>query len=146
MGLKGEYIVDNRTWIIKAHHPAMIPGALQFGSDKVICCVRNPLDVILSFASLSNTMSHTATPEFDYAKDFPEWWSWWVKSQAEAHAKYFEVMLRHCTKEARNPIYIVRYEDLVNDSKTELTGIMKFLLDVDDLTGTNCERRIEQIA
>jgi len=52
----------------------------KFDSDKVICCVRNPLDVILSFASLSNTMSHSANPEFDYATDYPEWWAWWVKT------------------------------------------------------------------
>jgi hypothetical protein len=41
-------------------------------------------------------MSHTAQPEFDYSKDFPEWWDWWVKDQAKAHARYFETMLRHC--------------------------------------------------
>lgn len=59
-GLKGEYIADNRAWIIKAHHPMLLPGVIKFNSDKVICCVRNPLDVILSFASLGNTMSHSA--------------------------------------------------------------------------------------
>ena len=96
MGLKGEFIADDRTWIVKAHHPMLLPGVIQFKSDKVICCVRNPLDVILSFASLGNTMSHTAQPEFDYSKDFPEWWDWWVKDQAKAHARYFETMLRHC--------------------------------------------------
>ena len=146
MGLKGEQIVDDRTWIIKAHHPSLLPMATKFASDKVICCVRNPLDVILSFASLSNTMSHSANPEFDYATDYPEWWAWWVKTQAITHAKYFEILLRHCTKEGKNPIYICRYEDLVSDSKKELDGIMKFLLDVDDLSGTNCERRIDQLS
>lgn len=55
-------------------------------------------------------------------------------------------MLRHCNKEGRNPIYICRYEDLVKDSKSELDGIMKFLLDVEDLSGTNCERRIDQLS
>ena len=58
-GLKGEYIVDDRTWIIKAHHPMLLPGALSFNSDKIVCCVRNPLDVFQSFASLANTMSHS---------------------------------------------------------------------------------------
>ena len=146
MGLKGEQIVDDRTWIIKAHHPSLLPMATRFASDKVVCCVRNPLDVILSFASLSNTMSHSANPEFDYATDYPEWWAWWVKTQAVTHAKYFEILLRHCTQEGKNPIYICRYEDLVTDSKKELDGIMKFLLDVDDLSGTNCERRIDQLS
>ena len=91
-------------------------------------------------------MSHTANPEFNYPTDYPEWWDWWVKTQAKTHARYFETLIRHCTKEGKNPIYFCRYEDLVKDKQTELTGIMKFLLDVDDLTGTNCERRIEQIS
>jgi hypothetical protein len=46
-------------------------------------------------------------------------------------------MLRHCNKENRNPIYIVRYEDLVSNPAAELQGIMKYLLDLDDLSGTN---------
>ncbi len=60
MGLKGEEIVDERVWIVKAHHPALMPGVLKFESNKVICCIRNPLDVFISYASLANTLSHTA--------------------------------------------------------------------------------------
>ena len=145
MGLKGEYICDDRTWIVKAHHPMLLPGVLQFKSDKVVCCVRNPLDVILSFASLSNTMSHAAQPPFSYDKDYPEWWNWWVTDQAKAHARYFETMLRHCNQEGRNPIYIVRYEDLVSNPRPELEGIMKYLLDLDDISGTNAQRRVDQV-
>lgn len=143
MGLKGEFIADDRTWIVKAHHPMLLPGVIKFKSDKVVCCVRNPLDSILSFASLGNTMSHSAQPEFDYSKDYPEWWDWWVKDQSKAHARYFETMLRHCNKDRLNPIYVVRYEDLVSNPKPELEGIMKFLLDLDSLEGTNAQRRIE---
>lgn len=39
----------------------------------------------------------------------------------------------------------MRYEDLVTNPKEELTGIMKFVLDLDDLAGTNAERRIEAV-
>lgn len=146
MGLKGEYIVDDRVWVVKAHHPALLPMALKFGSSKVLCCIRNPLDIFPSFASLANTMSHSEQPEFKYHKDFPVWWDWWVKTQAECHARYFKTMIDDCTKNGKNPIYIVRYEDLVNDSKAEMEGVMKFLLDVDTLEGTNCMRRLEQMA
>jgi hypothetical protein len=98
-GLKGEFIADDRCWIVKAHHPILLPGVLKFKSNKVFCCVRNPLDVIVSLASLGNTMSHSARPEFCYTNDYPEWWKWWVKDQAIAHKKYFESMLRHCNEE-----------------------------------------------
>ena len=93
-GLMGEYIVDDRTWIIKAHHPMYLPGALTFNSDKIVCCVRNPLDVFQSYASLSNTCSHSGTPDYKYHEDYPEWWDWWVTFCAESHARFFETTLR----------------------------------------------------
>lgn len=145
MGLAGEEIVDNRAFIIKAHHPFAYPGALEFDSTKVLMCVRNPLDCILSFASLINTMSHSADPEFSYATDFPEWWDWWVKDTAEQHAKFFKILIDACTTGGKNPVYITRFEDLLSDKQNELTGVMKFLLGLDDLTGTNAERRIRQV-
>jgi len=53
-------------------------------------------------------------------------------------------MIDHCVKENKNPIYIVRYEDLISNREAELTGVMKFLLEMDDLSGTNVERRIKE--
>jgi hypothetical protein len=35
---------------------------------------------------------------------------------------------------------------LIKNSKEEMEGVMKFLLDVDTLEGTNCARRLKQIA
>lgn len=96
MNLKGDEIVDDRVWIVKTHHPALMPGVLKFGCNKIICCVRNPLDVFISFAALANTLAHTAKPEFDFATDYPQWWSWWVGQQSENYWKYFETLRRHC--------------------------------------------------
>jgi len=87
-------------------------------------------------------MSHSVQPEWKYHVDYPKWWDWWVRVQADMHAKYFETMIRHCTSEGKNPIYICRFEDLVKNSAEELEGIMKFLLDMDTLEGTNCARRL----
>lgn len=67
-GMKGQHIVDDRCWIVKSHHPTRTPKVLQFNSDKVHCVVRNPLDVIVSFATLTQTMSHSAVLEFDISK------------------------------------------------------------------------------
>lgn len=41
------------------------------------------------------------------------------------------------------PRHIIRYEDLVNDPKTALSGLCKFLLNVDDLTGTKVLKNID---
>ena len=114
-GLRGEGIIDDRTWIVKAHHPMILPGAATFKSDKIICCIRSPLDVLPSFASLSNTLSHSGMPEYQYEKDFPEWWDWWLETKTQAMYDYFNVMVDvHCKQKKLSPIYIVRYEDLLS--------------------------------
>lgn len=60
-------------------------------------------------------MSHSEVPEFSYPKDFPKWWDWWVKLQTDNFELYFRTIIRQCTKEGKNPIYIVRYEDLLSN-------------------------------
>ena len=114
-------------------------------SNKTFVCVRHPLDVFPSYGALCNTISHGNKPEYDFSVDYPEWWNWFVKRQAFQMQKFFEILIRQGTSEAKNPMYIVRYEDLVTHPKDTLMGLMSFLLEVKDLTGTNMERRIDQV-
>ena len=58
---------------------------------------------------------------------------------------FFEVLLRHCIEEDKQPLYIVRYEDLVTSPKETLMGLMSYLLEVEDLSGSNVERRIDEV-
>ena len=39
----------------------------------------------------------------------------------------------------------MRYEDLVNDTKNTYEGIFKYLLEIEDIDGTNVQRRIEEV-
>jgi len=48
-------------------------------------------------------------------------------------------------KAKKNPTYFLRFEDLIADPAKELTGVFSFLLDLEDLTGTNAERRIQHV-
>ena len=57
--------------------------------------------------------------------------------------RFFEILIRECYVEKKQPLYIVRYEDLVLEPKKTLMGLMSFLFEVKDLTGTNAERRID---
>jgi len=59
--------------------------------------------------------------------------------------KFFEILIRNCTNENKQPLYIVRYEDLVTSPKDTLMNLMSFLLEEKDLNGTNVERRIDDI-
>ena len=59
--------------------------------------------------------------------------------------KFFEVLLRHCNEEDKQPLYIVRYEDLVTSPKETLMGLMSYLLEVEDLSGSMAEKRIDEV-
>lgn len=45
----------------------------------------------------------------------------------------------------RLPYLFTRFEDLVSNPEPELTNIMKFLLNVTDISGTNAERRVKEV-
>ncbi len=139
----GEGMQDDRVWVVKAHHPAQQPLTTPFVSKKVICIVRNPVDTFVSFANLVNTMSHTHKPDFSYQQDHPNWWDWWLRTCAENHAQYMATLWKHHVVEKRNPIYFVRYEDLILDKENTLQGLFRFLLEIDSLQGTNIEARIK---
>jgi len=59
-GLLGEQVFGHDSvWVTKSHYPYMEMGHAKMAADKIICIVRNPLDVIPSYASMLVTMSHT---------------------------------------------------------------------------------------
>lgn len=58
---------------------------------------------------------------------------------------YWYHTLMHDAKMKSLPVLFVRFEDLVTDPEPELANIMKFLLNVTDITGTNAERRVKEV-
>ena len=77
--------------------------------------------------------------------EYPEWWNWFVKKQTRVMKRFYDIVLDDYVKEGKNPLYIVRYEDLILKPKETLMGLFGFLLGVRDLSGTNAERRIDQV-
>jgi hypothetical protein len=58
-GFLGEYVRDNRVWIIYSHHPIL--SKYPFTGESVVIGVRYPFDVFDSFFNLAMTCSHTKT-------------------------------------------------------------------------------------
>lgn len=44
-----------------------------------------------------------------------------------------------------NPIHIIRYEDLVLTPKDAYSGLFQFMLGIQNIDGTNVERRIDEV-
>lgn len=43
---------------------------------------------------------------------------------------------------AKIPVHIVRYEDIVNNPEPALKSLLEFILNVDDITGTSVEQHL----
>ena len=140
--MRGENIVDDRVWVKKTHWPIAMPDAEPFMSNKVICCVRNPLDVFVSMSNLTSTFSHCTKLPFNLHEENPALWDKYVKMLSKIHAQYFERLLKDCIDEGKNPIYLCRFEDFNANPAQELDKVFRFLLDLETLEGTNIQRRI----
>jgi hypothetical protein len=64
---------------------------------------------------------------------------------ADTQAKYFDKLIGDCITHGQNPIIIVRFEDLVADPIPSVTQVGQFMLDLEDISDTNLERRINEI-
>jgi hypothetical protein len=51
--------------------------------------------------------------------------------------RYFDKLIEDCVKNKENPIYFCRYEDMVTDIVAPSKGVLEFLLEVENLEGTN---------
>ena len=95
--MKGESHFDNNVWICKSHYPTMNPPdnpkKPPFKSNKTFIVVRNPYDVIPSYANLVQTFSHSASTGIDYAKNYTEWWHKWVKVITKKIKWFFATLL-----------------------------------------------------
>ena len=147
-GFAGEAYTDDHVWVIKTMHPMILPssggaGSLEsFKANKCFFCVRNPLDVIPSCAARFLTLTHTNKTDYDLQVEYPEWWDWFVRKQTRLMRRYYDIVRKHCD---RVPTYFVRYEDLVLNPKETLLGLFCFLLDAENVIGSNCERRLDEV-
>ena len=110
----------------------------------MIVVVRNPIDVIPSFAYLHAFRSHSLTPNERLDVDFPEWWNEWVIKMAQCMQFNHTFTVERLAKEI--PTYFLRYEDLLKNPERVLKECFKFLLDVPSILGTVVEKRIKDVS
>ena len=64
-----------------------------------------------------------------------------IKSQVKELKEFFKEIL--IQRQRGYPMFFIRFEDLKSDPYPILKSLFKFLLDVDDISGTVLEKRIE---
>lgn len=144
MGSHGENTVDDTVWIVKSHSPWIMPDAPPFKANKVFVIVRNPLDSMMSFFNLHAMASHVGKAPFEVERDYPNFFAWWIKNCCENVNKWMLQMMNDA-KFREVPMLFIRFEDLVSNPEPELYNLMRFILGIQDLNGTNAERRIKEV-
>ena len=89
------------------------------------------------------TMSHSALPPFEIEKQDPKWWDEVLTWGFKFHSDFFKILVGDTVEKKKSTIFFTRFEDLLSQPEKELTGLFKYLLDLEDLSGTNIERRIK---
>ena len=138
---KGEELIDSSVWISKSHHPLDM-GSVVNKANKVICCVRNPFDTIVSFMQFLPTLQQGGVINEKFS-DFPEVWDKFLREVTDIIADYHANMTDELAKEI--PCYFLRYEDLRSKPQETLEALYCFILDVPSVEGLNIQRRIKQV-
>ena len=146
MGLLGNNIVSdsNSVWITKTHFPHNTGKARYFTPNKMIVIARNPIDVIPSFANLTQLSSHSLEYAGQYHIDQPEFWEEFVRNMIQNCKNNHENVLNEIASNI--PTYFMRYEDLKMNPEPVLDGLFRFLLDVQSLEGTVVQSRIQEVS
>ena len=137
-GMKGEGKINNRVWIIKTHFPES-DGYKKFLANKCVLLVRNPMDSIMSLYNMIVTGTHYCTMTNEDFEKFNSWFDLFLSQEIVAWRDFYAYWM----DQPMIPTYIVRYEDLVSDTKNTLQDLFKFLLNQEDLDGTLIETLIE---
>ena len=111
-GMLGENVVDDTCWVIKTHHPMpKFPGTKEFAVQKVIVCVRNPFDVIMSNYNFTNSnFAHSATVENDpFAPENADYINEVIQNKTKELKKFQEHVFEALIKN-EVPFYFLKFE------------------------------------
>lgn len=135
-GFKGEtHLDDDSVWVFKAHHPFLFSQVSNPKVKKVLVCVRNPLDVIVSYVLQRLTQTHTKSTANRFFKENPKAWDEYVIEMARLWNEY-NAYWHEVAKKIEVPVLFFRYEDLLMDSYSVLTDIFRFLLGASSIQDT----------
>jgi len=119
-------VFDPQVHIVKTHFPER-KGWKPIEGNRVLLLIRNPYDAIDSYWNLCCTNTHTRTLDesvyIKYAEKFESLAKHEIKIWCDFHYYWIDI----CEKQGV-PLLMVRYEDLVLDTETEMIRIMQFLL------------------
>ena len=137
LGLAGEGLADPRVWVVKTHYPERF-GKARFGAQRAILLCRSPLDCMTSLFHMVASGTHDCSiSDEDFVK-FADLWHQWVETETSVWKDFHKFWI-----EAKIPTHMIRYEDILERPLEALSDLMKFILCVPSLEGTQIEEYIK---
>jgi len=126
--------------VIKTHFPEK-RGNIMFTAERALLITRNPLDTMVSLFNLIATASHDLSVLDSDFELFKQNWQERVKLEIPIWNKFYEYWLN----KKDIPVHVVRYEDIKEDPYTYMKGVLEFVLEVDDISGTKVHRYLQMV-
>jgi hypothetical protein len=92
------------------------------------------MDCITSLYNMVSTGSHNRSIEDNDFKKFPKVWGDFVTQDISVWKDFHDFWLN-----AKIPVHIIRYEDIVQSPEPTLKSLLEFILNVDTISGTKVE-------
>ena len=130
--LVGEGITQGQfTPIVKTHFPER-KGWKAYDSNRIILLIRNPYDAIDSYWNMCCTNTHTESVAEEIYERYEGKFHSLVKSEILTWLRFtkfwLDYGLNQDTDGSRPAILLVRYEDLVLNTKSTMSKVIKFLI------------------
>jgi len=107
---------------VKTHWPERI-GFQEFRAERAVLVVRNPLHAMDSLWNLNATCSHTETVTDEVYGRFRDKYRRLIQNEIKVWLRFHEFWFH---KQQDIPVMIVRFEDLLHDTKHQLERIFEF--------------------
>jgi Sulfotransferase domain len=131
-GMVGEGITSSRTaFAVKSHWPERGGSAPVPHGRRAIVLTRNPYDAIDSYWNMCATKSHTRTVTDDVYERFRSKYEELVRNEMDVWLRFHHYWF--ATAASQVPVLLVRYEDVVQHPHRDVTRMMRFVLQVDEL-------------
>jgi len=121
--------------IVKTHFPER-KGWKPISGNKVLLLVRNPYDAIDSYWNLCCTNTHTRSLDESVYTKYADKFEGLAKHEIKVWCEFHYYWLDMCERE-NVPLLIIRYEDLVLNTETEMIRIINFLVDEQEHDNSN---------
>mmetsp|Transcript_8779 Transcript_8779/g.8112 ORF Transcript_8779/g.8112 Transcript_8779/m.8112 type:complete len:299 (-) Transcript_8779:46-942(-) len=142
-GFSSEYLKDNRVFTVKHMYPSPSFFHMETKCSAAIVNIRDPLDFYRSIIQTAATCTQNKNMKNSLSQEFRSEFFAEFENIMRTWNKIFTFWINEA-KQAKYPLYFVKYEEICANKAKILTEMVSFSLGVESIEGTLAEARIER--